>query len=150
MPWQTITAADLDDYNVAAMMTALRTKGLRAGQSDPFASLMQDRCNYVRNRIADRILISATPYAVPPELVTDTIYLIIEAMSTRLSMALELTADQVRMIARAYADLDIAGTPKLRITAPDDPETPNVQAPGGISVTTTTNRKWTREQMNGL
>jgi len=148
--WRVIAATDLDDYNVAALMTALRTKGLRDGQADPFAAVMHDRANYVRNRIASRILISETPYAVPPELVSQTCYLIVEAMSTRLSIALELTEDQRTAISRAYKDLDIAGTDRLPISAADDADVPDVQQPGRIVVVTSNTQHWTREKMEGL
>jgi hypothetical protein len=122
----TIAVADLNDYLVAAQMTALRTAALGSGQSDPFTNAMHDRCNYVRNRIAGRVQLSATAYAVPPELKTQTCYLVIEAMQTRLPV-LRLTEDQRTAVRRAYDDLAIAGTDDFPISTATDAQDPDVQ-----------------------
>lgn len=127
--WINITAADLNDYLVAAAVTALRTAALGVGQADPFTAIMHDRTNYIRSRISKRITISATEYSVPPELKTAACLLIIEAMQPRLKQA--LTEDQKTMIQRAYKDLDIAGTEDLPVSTPDDPIEPVVQQTGG-------------------
>ena len=148
--WLNITDADLNDYLVAAQMNALRTAALGRGQANPFTSIMQDRCNYVRNRISKRISISQTAYAVPPELKTCTCMLIIEAMAGRLAVAVTLTEDQVRMVKRAYDDLDIAGTDEFPISTPDDPIAPAVQTGGGISVKRKRTGALTGEDMAGL
>jgi len=132
--WLNIVDTDLNDYLVGAQMNALRTSALATGQTNPFTRIMQDRCNYVRNRISSRIQISETEYAIPPELKTCACMLIIEAMSGRLAVAITLTEDQVRMIERAYKDLEIAGTDRFPISDPDDPVSPSVQTGGGISV----------------
>lgn len=147
--WVKITDADLNDYLVGAQMNALRTAALARGQANPFTSIMQDRCNYVRNRISKRIAISATPYAIPPELKTCTCMLIIEAMAGRLAVAVTLTEDQVRMVKRAYDDLDIAGE-DLLISTPDDPITPPVQSGGGITVKRKRTGVYTGSDMKGL
>jgi hypothetical protein len=76
MQWVVITANDLNDYLVGVQVDALRQTALADGQDDPFTRVMQDRASYVRRRIegnpSNRI--SATPYAVPPELKTGTCY----------------------------------------------------------------------------
>jgi hypothetical protein len=132
--WLVIADTDLNDYLVGAQMNAFRTAALARGQVNPFATIMQDRCSYVRNRISKRVQISATPYAIPPELKTCACMLIIEAMAGRLAVAITLTEDQVRMIRRAYLDLDIAGTDELPISLPDDPVAAEVQAGGAVRV----------------
>ena len=109
---------------------------------------MHDRAAYVRNRVSKRITISSTAYAVPPELKSTTCYLIIEAMQQRLMIA--LSEDQKTAISRAYSDLDIAGTDKLPISTPDDPEAPAVQAGGGISVVSSRTRTATGNTMRGI
>ncbi|NCC50903.1 MAG: hypothetical protein EOM20_06760 [Spartobacteria bacterium] len=147
--WVVITADHLADYLVGAQLSALRTAALATGQVDPFENVMHDRCNYVRNRIAERISISASSYAVPPELKTCACWLIIEAMQTRIP-GLNLDEDQRDMIRRAYQDLDIAGTPKLRISVPADPTDPPVQAGGGISLVSYNKPVATRETLQGF
>jgi len=124
--WLTIAATDLNDLLVGAQTTALRTAALASGQVDPFTNVMHLRCNYVRNRISGRVSLSATAYAVPPELKEQTCLLILESLQTRLP-SLKLTEDQSRRIARAYKDLDIAGTVDLPISTADDAETPVVE-----------------------
>jgi hypothetical protein len=148
--WINITADDLNDYLVAGQMDALRSAALGDGQTDPFERIMQDRCNYVRNRISRRISISATPYAIPPELKTCASILIIEAMSGRLAIAIELTEDQRTMIRRAYSDLEIAATADFPVTLPDDAIAPTVQSGGGVSVVSKSTRQATGATMRGL
>lgn len=148
--WNVIVVGDLSDYLVADQLTALREAALGEGQDDPFTRLMHDRCNYVRNRISQRIQISQTPYAVPPELKTCACMLIIEVMSVRLSVAIELTEDQKTLVKRAYDDLDIAGTDKFPISTPDDPVQPAVQSGGGVRVVNKTTRHATSDTMKGL
>ena len=147
--WITIAAADLNDYQVGAMITALRETALADGQADPFANIMHDRCNYVRNRISKKIQISLTPYAVPPELKTCACWLIVEAMQTRLP-GLALSEDQKSQISRAYKDLDIAATEDLPISVPTDPVTPAVSTGVGFEQVSTPTRKATRTKLDGL
>jgi hypothetical protein len=147
--WLNIAVADLNDYLVGAQMSALRTAALASGQADPFTNIMHDRCSYVRNRISKLLSISATAYAIPPELKTTTCWLIIEAMQTRIPQ-LKLTEDQKSLIARAYKDLDIAGTDDLPISVPSDPETPAVQTGAALEQVSTPTRKATRSKLDGL
>ena len=145
--WVVIAVTDLNDYLVGAQVTALRSAALASGQADPFTAVMRDRASYVRNRISKRINISATNYAVPPELKTATAWLILEAMQNRLPLML---SEDKRMIERAYKDLDIAGTDDLPISTPADPMTPSVQASGGVRVVSKRTREATGSSMKGL
>lgn len=148
--WIVIAATDLDDYLVGAQMTALRSSALAAGQADPFTAVMHDRANYVRNRLAGRVRISETDYAVPPELKGQTCLLIVEAMQGRLPV-LKLTEDQRRQVERAYRDLDIAGTVDLPISEPDDPIEADVQQGAtNASIVSKPTRVFTRDDMQGL
>jgi len=146
--WRVIVRNDLRDYLVAAQVTAFSTAALGSGQADPFTTVMQDRCNYIRNRISKRISLSATDYAVPPELKTTACALILEAMQTRLPF--EFTDAQKRQIDRAYRDLDIAGTEDLPISIPDDPMVAPVQSSGGFQKVRGGPGRFTRQTMRGL
>jgi hypothetical protein len=150
VPWVVITVDDLADYLVGAQLAALRQAALAQGQTDPFTRIMQDRCNYIRNRISKRISISATPHAVPPELKTCACLLIIEAMSVRLSIAINLDEDQARMVRQAYRDLDIAATDEFPVSLPDDPIDPPVQQGGHGVIVKKPKRLASREQTKGL
>jgi hypothetical protein len=147
--WNVITASDLNDYLVAAQASAVRTAALAAGQSDPFANVMHDRCNYIRNRISRSVQISNTAYAVPPELKTCACWLIIEALQTRLP-SLRLTDDQKTSIARAYKDLDIAATDAFPVSVPDDPVSPSVNPGTSFEQVSTPTRTATRAKLDGL
>ena len=146
--WITLAATDLNDYLVAAQVTALRTAAMASGQTDPFLRIMPDRTAYVRNRISKRIQISATANSVPPELRTAACMLIIEAMQIRLNLT--LTEDQKTQISRAYKDLDIAGTADFPVSTPDDPITPTVQAGPSISVVNKSKRTDTGASLAGF
>lgn len=147
--WLIITAEDLNDYLVAAQVAAIRAMALADGQADRFAKLMQDRSNYVRNRIAGRSELSATAYSVPPELKTCTCYLIIEALQVAFPV-LKLTEDQKITISRAYKDLDIAGTADFPISEPTDAigTAGSVTSPGPAFYDR--DRSATREAMDGI
>lgn len=147
--WPVIVVGDLNDYQVGAIMDALRTAALADGQADPFDNIMHDRCNYVRNRISKKIQISLTPYAVPPELKTCACWLIVEAMQTRLP-GLSLSEDQKSQISRAYKDLDIAATEDLPISVPTDPVTPAVSTGVGFEQISKPTRKASRTKLDGL
>ena len=125
--WIVIAEEDLQDYLMAPQYSVLTTAVLAEGQSNPFTNIMQARANYVRNRIAGRVHLSATDYAVPPELKDQTCWLILEKMSVRIPV-LKLSQDQRDQIARAYKDLDIAGTQEFPISTASDSEEPDVSA----------------------
>lgn len=145
MAWINIVATDLDQYLVGAQATALREVALADGQADPFAATMQDRCNYIRNRIAGVCTLDTTAYSVPPELKTVAVLLVIEAMQGRLLLA--LTDDQRRMIDRSYKDLDLAADGNLRISsAADAAAAPQAARPAFNSRTLVS----TRDQQDGL
>jgi hypothetical protein len=127
--WIVITAADLDDALVGAKASAIRTAALASGQADRFDNVMHARSNYVRNRIAGRCSLSATAYAVPPELKTQTCLLIIEQLQT-VFPSLRLSDDQKNTISRAYKDLDIAGTVDFPISTATDAAAADVSIPG--------------------
>lgn len=147
--WIIITPQHLTDYLVAAQVSALRTAALGAGQTDRFTAVMQDRCSYLRNRLSKRVRISATPLSVPPELKSQACWLIIEALQVSLP-ALKLDDDQVRVVQRAYKDLDIAGTDELPVSTPDDPATPAVQSGGAAQVASSSRRQATRASLDRI
>lgn len=111
--WIVITAADLDAVAGDTVAEALRT-----AMGTPFADVMRDRVNYVRNRISGRVDVSATALSVPPELRSQTAALICEALYPRLM--LDIPEALKNIIARAYKDLDIAGTIDFPISAASD------------------------------
>ena len=136
MQWITITADDLNDYQVGKIINAARTKALAAGQSDPFLKVMPDVVSNIRAKMranpANRV--SLTPNSVPPDLRSQTILLIIEKMQSRLP-GIDLTDDFKTQIKDAKSDIEeIARKNNPRpIAVPDNPEPlPTVQRGGLI------------------
>jgi hypothetical protein len=150
--WIVITTAHLDDYLVSDEMTALRAVALRTtptAQADPFTNIMHDRANYVRARLKSRIRLSATAYAVPPELKTATCVLIIEGMANRLP-GIVLGEQFQSQVSRAYKDLDIAATVDLPITEPIDPVDQDTQMGGGIVIVDSETRVCKLSDLSGF
>jgi len=146
--WTTISESDLEDYQVAALVEALRTAALGSSQDDPFSEIASDRIAYIRNRIAGRVTLSGTANTVPPELKAQTCWLILESMNNRLGI--EPNQSQRDMIKRAYDDLKIAGTKDFAVSSADDAETPEVETGGGFSLANTPTGTITRQDMAGL
>jgi len=149
--WIVITESNLQQYVVDAQLQALITSALGSGQLEPLQATIRDRSNYVRTRISGRVLVSATPLAVPPELVTDAALIIVQSLVVRLSLGITLTDDQKDMIKLAYKDLDIAGTQELPIALPDDPVTPIVMQTGaGLTIVKKPHRVESRKDYSGI
>jgi hypothetical protein len=147
--WVTIAVGDLNDHLVAKQVDAYRTKALASGQADPWTNVMHERCNYVRLRLTNRILISSTAYAVPPELKTQTVALIIEVLAARLP-GIRLPENWSGIIRRAYQDLDIAATPEFPVSMPTDPVPQSAQVGGPCVVVNSTTRRFTATSLNGF
>lgn len=149
--WITIAAADLNDYLVAAQFSALKSAALGVGQTDPFPRVMADIVERVRREIqaCPTNKLSATANSIPPELKTQTCYLILEAMQARLPN-LRLSDDQRTLISDAKDFLRRVAQCEIPITTPDDPLAEQVQRTGDIELVTKPTRKATRDKMAGL
>jgi hypothetical protein len=150
--WITIAVSDLNDYLVAAQVNALRSAALGSGQSDPFTNVMQAVTNRVRAKIlsCDRNQVSATSYEVPPELKTQTIWLILEAMQSRIP-GLKLTDEQKTLVTKAEKDLDDVAACDFAITTPTTPLTPSGVARGNeVELVSSRTRTATPAKLAGL
>jgi hypothetical protein len=133
--WITIVAEDLNDYQVAKIIAAARTKALAAGQADPFLAVMPDVINRMRDDIRGCVsnVVSATPLTIPQGLRSEAIYLIIESMQARLP-GISLTDELKTLISDAKKRLVRISKCEVPIEIPDDPETtPEVQRSGGLA-----------------
>lgn len=133
MQWITIEAEDLNDYQVAKIINAARTRALDAGQADPFDAVMPDVINRMRDDIRGcaRNKVSATPNSIPPGLRSEAIYLIIEAMQSRLP-GVSLTDDMKTLIADAKRRMVRISKCEVPIEAPNDPLNPDDVQQGGL------------------
>ncbi len=148
--WITIAVTDLNDYLVAAQVSALRTAALAGGQADPFTNVMHDVVNEVRFKIQSCAsnALSLTAYSIPPELKKTACYLILEAMQNRIP-GLKLTEDQKTQADRAVAQLNRIADCRDKITQPTDPITTDVTGSGTPSITPKT-KTFTREDQEGI
>ena len=150
--WITIAATDLNDYLVAAQVTALRTAALGSGQTDPFTRVMGDVVARIRAEIqaCPRNRVSATALTIPEGLKSYACHLIIEAMQTRIPR-FELSDSQKKQADEARSYLKRIAECKVPVEAPTDPVgEPTVQSGGGISVVSSPGLKSGRANMAGF
>ena len=137
--WVVVTVEDLYSRLVGAQMDALRNAALGSNQSgdDVFNAIMPDVVRRIRQYIASnpRNRLSSTDYSVPPECKWMTVWLVLQDMVGRLSIAIPLNEDQKRQVQSANDDLDKLRTiqaPWLAISNPVDPE-PNPELKIGVN-----------------
>lgn len=120
--WLVIQATDLGDYLNQTQYAAIETQDTSSFGGDPFTDVMNDVVNRVRMKCSSSInnVSSATIGAVPPEVKTATVMLIIQGLQSRIP-TLELTDDQKTLIKTAEKDLDQIVTGKLKVSLPLDP-----------------------------
>lgn len=148
--WINLVATDLEDYLVAAQVSAMRTAALGDSQGDPFDKVMPDVVRDMRRKIEScpRNVLSATADSIPPELKKAACYLIIEALEGRLK--LKVTEDQRKQIDKAEKQMERIADCKEVVTAPLDPEEHQGQQSGGVTVVNSTCREASRERLNGI
>lgn len=149
--WIIVSAGDLEDYLVAAQLSALRSAALGDSQGDPFDKVMPDVAAEIRRMVesCSRNVLSATANAIPPELKKAACYLIIEALQVRIP-SLKLSGDQKEQIKKAEEKLVRIAECKEVVTTPLDPEAHQAQQSGGITLANSTCREATREKMSGI
>lgn len=130
--WIQITPDDLNDYLVAAQVSALRERALGDGQDDPVAEVIADTTRLIRAEIATHPLnrLSATALALPPELKSTACHLAIEAAQARIP-GFGLTEDQAKLAAEAHRLLERIAKGQRAVSQPDDPESTRTYSAGG-------------------
>ena len=123
MSWITLTTTDLNEYLPAALLRALQTKALAAGQSDPMPGFIAEVAAQVRATIASAgYPVEATPGTFPAALKTAVAFLTIGLAQARLP-GLSLTAEQNAQIDNAQALLKKITNREFSIEAPAVPDT---------------------------
>jgi hypothetical protein len=120
-PWITIKIEDLYAYLIAAQVDVLRKCALAKNQNDPVVEIIQDISLKVRAQIVSckKNTLSQQPYAVPPELKSETCILILEVAQTRIP-GLKLTVDQIRLADQARLQLQKVASGEIIISVPTD------------------------------
>ncbi|PTX95763.1 hypothetical protein [Opitutus sp. ER46] len=121
MPWITLTIDDLNDARAGALVTAMRTKALAEGQSDPSPRVIQMVVDEIRRCIAfaQQTPLETDPTTIPQGLREMAAQKIIRVMKARLLQALtddEKTAEQLyqkrlEQLTRAEWPVDKPATP---------------------------------------
>ena len=156
--WVVITVDDLYSRLVGPQVDALRNASLGDNQTGDFVfnDVMPDVTARIRQYIASnpRNQLSQTAYAVPPECKWMAVWLTLQDMVNRLTIALPLDENQKKQIDRANADLNLLRNltpPWLAISTPVDPQ-PNPELTVGVPATVVHAdwRQMTRHSLKGL
>jgi hypothetical protein len=151
--WIVIQEEDLDDYLVAPQMDALKNAALAIGQDNPFDRVMLDIAARIRAevRACKSNQVSNLANSIPPDLKTYACYLIIEAMTVRLSIGISLTEDQRTQCSEARRYLRRIANCDVPIAQPTDPDTADdIQRGGKIETVQEGNSGNSREELGRL
>lgn len=151
--WIVLALEDLNDYLVGAQMDALTSAALASGQTNPFGRVMPDVAARIRAEVrgckSNRV--SNLADSIPPDLKWVAAYLVIEAMNTRLSLAVPLTEDQKTLISDAKKYLTRVSQCAVPIAQPSDPESvSDVQSGGMVETAQEGNSGNSREELSRL
>lgn len=135
--WIPITIEDLEDSKIAKLVTALRTKALKASppQTDPAPRHIQNVVNRIRRKVANKgkYKLDADETKIPKSLLKTAVTLVIVELKGRLEMA--LTTDDNRALDLAEAELDKIAAGES-VEEPDNPiQAPVQDTAGSPSVT---------------
>ena len=150
--WIAIADDDLDDYLVAAQVTALQTAALKAAQADPFLTVMPDVIAKMRMQIAscERNQLSSVVNSVPPSLKSTACWLILAAMQPRLT-GLKFSDEQNAQIEEARKTMMKVAACDYLVEEPTTPVDPGVQGGGALEIVKETKpRVVTKANLAGL
>lgn len=167
--WVVITTDDLYSRLVAGQLDALRNSALgtlmnnpqtgaaqTGGTDDVFNTIMPDTVARIRQYIASnpRNQLSETDNSIPPECKWMTVWLVLQDMVGRLSIAMPLNDDQKRQIDAANKDMDRLRSiqpPWLAVSTPIDPEPdPSIGVGVPATVISANRRQLTRHSLRAL
>lgn len=149
MSWITITAADLDDTKIAALLEATRTAALASGQADPTSEIIAGVLARVRAEVQGcaRNSVDADPTLIPPSLRRLACRMVVFELMGRLQV--ELTEDER---AERRADLRYLERVAACEVPVEPPSTPTSTAQAGthVSVANAPERLATRQTLRSL
>lgn len=127
MAWVNISDDDLITYKVAALVSALRTAALGAGQGDPVETLKAQVVDVVRRKVAAcrTNQVESTPGTVPASLLPIACRMILRAAKDRLEIA--LTDDERKQWDKDDRELDAVASCAMPIDDAASPVAPSVQ-----------------------
>lgn len=153
-PWITLTLAQLDTAKAAALVDALQTAALAAGQVDPMPEIITDVTTRIRMEVAagGRTVLSADATKVPPSLKRLALRMVLREGQSRLNAAgaLPLSEDERAEEKNDLRLLERIADGELTVETPDDPAaTPTVQAASPSPLICARERRNTRNHQEG-
>jgi hypothetical protein len=149
--WNTITVADLNDFKVAELVTALQEEALGSGQADPTPGIIADVISIVRGAIgwSGRYELDANTAAIPKSLREIAAKKVIRTMKGRLQMALsddeakdaEVFEARLKALIKGEWPVEDADTPLAE---------PEVQSAAATPRITKRHRHFSRRDQDGI
>jgi hypothetical protein len=149
--WIELSVEDLNAYQVAELVTALREEALAEGQGDPFDEIFPDVASHIRRKIAaGGFTLDRNQAKIPKGLKAIACRRVVAAMKGRLGQA--LSKDESRDLTADEADLNRIADGKDPVDAPDNPDTTGAEIPPGTPSPqiSARPRQWTRCNQDGI
>lgn len=151
MAWVTVTQAHVENYVVAALLSAIDEAALGDSQTDRFTTVQSDVTGEVRMAVASNSenVLDSDSTKIPQSLRSAASWLIAGYMAQ--GLGIDLTDQQANELANARQKLESVARGDLTVEQPDtvDP-TPDSQSGSGVSMITGQDRVYTVSTMNGL
>jgi hypothetical protein len=151
MAWITITQAHVENYVVAALVSAINEAALGDSQSDRFTTVQADVTAEIRMAVAtdSSNVLDTDTTKIPQSLRSAGAWLIAGYMAQ--GLGIQLTDQQANELANARERILAVSRGDLTVEQPDTAdETPDGQKGQGVSMVTPQDRVFTVSTMNGL
>lgn len=160
--WVTITLTDVAAFAQQSRLDAAWNESVSSESTTWFSTMRDALVARIRAKIAtcDTNQVDATEGTIPPEFKTYACLKLLSQILARPGAVVggggpdqfRLTEDQRSMIDQAERDLDAVAKCELAVTAPETAATSSgVQTMGGgVSLVSSTTRRFTRTTLNGL
>lgn len=148
--WIPITPDNLSDYKVDALVQALRTAALGAGQDDPSPAIIQSVIDRIRAECAGRRTnaVDANLSTIPKSLYPLAIRMAIRALKDRLEIA--LTDDERKQWSSDDTYLARIARCEVPIDLPDNPIAAPVEPHAAIQLVSGPRRPFNEDSLRGL
>lgn len=151
MAWITITQGHVENYVVAALVSAINEAALGDSQSDRFTTVQADVTAEIRMAVASDSsnILDTDTTKIPQSLRSAGAWLIAGYMAQ--GLGIQLTDQQANELANARERILAVSRGDLTVEQPDTAdETPDGQKGQGVSMVTPQDRVFTVSTMNGL
>jgi len=151
MAWITITQAHVENYVVAALVSAINEAALGDSQTDRFTTVQADVTAEIRMAVASDSsnVLDTDTTKIPQSLRSAGAWLIAGYMAQ--GLGIQLTDQQANELANARERILAVSRGDLTVEQPDTAdETPDGQKGQGVSMITPQDRVFTVSTMNGL